>query len=88
MRAALEGGSFVRWLAGAFGLDAVQQVRDGSRLEDVTGLSPADAERAWLASVTSRALSPLPCAQAVPEGSLLRGFCPQLEDDVSSPARP
>jgi hypothetical protein len=84
LRAILEGGSFLRWVANAYGLDAVQDLRSGTDLEDAIGISLLEAERAWLAFVASQALRPQPCAQAVPESSLLRNFCGQLGSGPTS----
>ena len=77
MRVLLEAGSFVRWVAETAGAERVQELRDGLSLEDSMGLSFAQAEQAWLEAVDARALHPRPCALAVPEGSLYRGFCEQ-----------
>jgi hypothetical protein len=79
LRALLEGGSFVRWVASTYGLDAVQDLRYGLSLEDVIGLSLPEAERAWLHDVASRAPRPRPCAEAVPQGSILRDYCEALD---------
>jgi hypothetical protein len=79
LRASLESGSFMRWVADGYGREAVQDLRNGLSVEDVTGLSIDEAEQAWLASVAAKALHPQPCAQAVPERSFLHGFCGQLE---------
>jgi hypothetical protein len=79
LRASLESGSFMRWVADGYGREAVQDLRNGLSIEDVTGLSLDEAEQAWLASVAAKALHPQPCAQAVPERSFLRGFCGQLD---------
>jgi hypothetical protein len=79
VRALLQGGSFVRWLASAYGLGVVQDLKDGASLQEVTGMSFVDAERAWLGAVASRALRPEPCARIVPDGSVLRSFCVQLD---------
>ena len=81
VRALLEGGSFVRWLANERGFGAVQDLRSGLAPEEATGLPLAEAERAWLASVASQALHPQPCTEAVPGGSGLRGFCEHLDSD-------
>jgi len=69
----------VRWVAGAHGLDAVQDLRAGVGLEDVTGLSLPEAEQAWLASVSAKGLRPEPCARVVPADSPLRDFCDELD---------
>jgi hypothetical protein len=81
VRAVLQGGSFMRWLANAYGAEAVYELRSGLGLEDITGLSLAEAEQAWLAAVAAEPLDPRPCAQAVPEGSVLRTLCQQLDGD-------
>ena len=79
LRALLQGGAFVRWVAGAYGLDAVKDLRHGLSLEDVTGLSFSQAERAWLNDEASHALRPLSCAEAVPKDSMLRVYCEVLD---------
>jgi hypothetical protein len=79
LRAALEGGSFMRWVAEKDGWEAVQDLRNGLHVTQVTGLSLAEAEQAWLASVMARALQPQPCAQAIPASSSLHSFCRYLE---------
>lgn len=84
LRALLEGGSFMRWLADACGPGTLQELRSGLSLVDATGLSVAEAEEAWLASVASRALQPQSCAQAVPGDSPLYGFCEQLDSSASN----
>ena len=83
LRALLEGGSFVRWVAGTYGPGAVQDLRHGLSLEDVTGLSFSQAERAWLQDVASHGLRPLHCAEVVPSDSMLRLNCEVLD----SPSR-
>jgi hypothetical protein len=85
VRVLLQGGSFVRWVADAYGLDAVHDLRAGVSLEDVTGLSLPDAERAWLEAVSAKALSPKSCAGALPTGSLLRGFCDRWDRSEIGP---
>jgi hypothetical protein len=79
LRAVLQGGSFIRWIADAFGPDAVRDLRNGVSLEDVTGLSFAEAEQAWLTAVSAQSVHPRPCAQAVPPSSPLYGFCDQID---------
>lgn len=79
LRAVVQGGSFVRWVAETQGLETVEALRSGLSLEDALGLSVADAERAWLASVAARDIAPLPCVQALPPGSFLRPYCGQIE---------
>jgi hypothetical protein len=83
LRALLEGASFVRWMAGAYGLDAVQDLRHGLSIKDVTGLSFPAAERAWLHDLSPHALRSLPCAEMVPRDSILSTYCEEL--DPASP---
>jgi hypothetical protein len=71
LRALLQGGSFVRWVAETQGREAVAALRDGVPVEDATGMSLPEAERQWLATLAQ--VEPLPCAEAVPETSALRG---------------
>jgi hypothetical protein len=80
LRALIESGSFVRWLVEGYGIEAVQELRDGLSLENVTEMSLAEAEEAWLASVTSQDLQPKPCRLALPGGSLLGALCEQLDE--------
>jgi hypothetical protein len=79
LRAVVQGGSFVRWVAETQGLEAVEALRSGLGLEDVVGLPIAEAERAWLDSVLAKGLAPLPCARAVPRDAFLHNYCKQLE---------
>jgi hypothetical protein len=79
IRALLQGGSFLRWVAGAYGTSAVRDLRDGIGLQEATGTSFVEAERAWLGVVASRAPHPEPCARVVPDGSVLRSFCDRLD---------
>jgi hypothetical protein len=79
IRALLQGGSFLRWVAGAHGTGAVQGLRNGIGLQEATGMSFVEAERAWLGAVALRAPHPEPCARVVPDGSILRGFCGKLD---------
>jgi hypothetical protein len=84
VRVLLQGGSFVRWVAHTYGPSVVQDLRDGLTLEDAVGLSLAETERAWLDAVAAQALRPEPCARAVPQDSVLYGFCKQLDRAASS----
>jgi hypothetical protein len=79
VRVLLQGGSFVRWMAAAYGLDAVQDLRAGVSLEDATGLSLPEAERAWLDAVSAKGLRPEPCVRVVPADSPLRDYCSALD---------
>jgi hypothetical protein len=85
VRTVLEATSFVRWLTETYGIEAVHELRDGLGMEEVTGLSLAEAERAWLDAVASRELEPQPCDQALPAGSPLRGFCDLLDNGSALP---
>jgi hypothetical protein len=78
MRGLIEGGSFTRWVAKTYGLKAAQDLRDGWKIESITGLSLAEAEKAWLAAVAAQQLQPKSCELALP--SLFpRSFCRKLE---------
>lgn len=79
LRAAIEGASLIRWVAQTYGLDAVQELRTGMSLSEVTGLSPAEAELAWLDDLEKRPIQPRSCAAAVPTSSLLHAYCPDLD---------
>ena len=75
--ALLEGGSFVRWTAKTYGLEAAQALREGKSIEDATGLSMADAEQKWLAAVAAQELKPKPCELALPP-LFPRSLCREL----------
>lgn len=81
VRALLEGGSFVRWLIENHDIGAVWELRDGLSLENVVGMSLTEAEEAWLAAVVAQDLRPKPCLLAVPEYSVFREICRQLEGE-------
>jgi hypothetical protein len=81
VRAMVQGGSFVRWLVGAYGWDVVWEVRGGGDLEAALGVPPYEAEADWLAAVAAQDLRPRPCLLAVPGHPVFRGICQQLEDE-------
>jgi hypothetical protein len=80
-RAAMEGGSFVRWLVDEYGWDAVWGLRDGGDPETIIGVPLHQAEENWLAAVAARDLRPRPCLLAVPGNPVFRGLCRQLEGE-------
>jgi hypothetical protein len=77
IRALLEGASLMRWLAAAHGMPALQALRDGQSLEDLTGMSIAAIESAWLDSVAGTD-APTSCLATLPERSPLRPYCDVL----------
>lgn len=79
LRAIIEGASFQRWVVARYGLDAVQDLRGGFNVSQVTGLSTAEAERAWLSDVEALSIQAASCAVAVPASSPLRAYCTDLD---------
>ncbi len=79
LRALLVAGSFVRWVAGEYGIDAVHDLRDGLPVEEVLGRSLAEVEQAWLASVEAKGLTPQPCLEAVPSRSPVYALCDRID---------
>ncbi len=76
LRALLEGGSFLRWVVEAQGLEAVGALRDGLPVEEAIGMSLAEAEGRWLATLAG--IERRACEEAVPERSALRAYCGAL----------
>jgi hypothetical protein len=79
VRALLEGGSFLGWVAERYGMDAAQEIRNGVPVEQVLGQPVAVIEAEWLDAVRSRVSNVRPCVEAVPEGSLLYGYCASMD---------
>lgn len=80
-RAAIEGGSFVRWLVEEYGWDAVWELRAGGELETVISTPLYQAEADWLKAIATQDLRPKPCLLAVPGHPVFRGMCRQLKND-------
>jgi len=78
VRAAVEGASFMRWVARTYDLQAARNLRDGLSPEAVIGLSPDEAEKGWLDSVAAQALQPKSCLLALPSGSPALSLCRRL----------
>jgi hypothetical protein len=74
VRALLQGASLMRWLSRAHGVQVLRALRDGSSLEQVTGMSPDQVEGAWLASLAGVSAPPS-CDAALPAASPLRPYC-------------
>jgi hypothetical protein len=81
LRALVEGGSFMRWIVDTYGLDAAQALRNGQRLEDVTGLYFDQAQADWLVVLDKAELSPKSCKLALSRTRFLWPFCDQLEGE-------
>ncbi len=79
-RAAVEGASFMRWVARTYGLQAARNLRNGMSLEEVTGLALEESEKRWLDSLAAQALQPKSCLLALPSGSPVLSFCRRLGD--------
>jgi hypothetical protein len=79
VRAVLEGGSFIEWVAERYGTDAVEEMRDGMPIDQILDMPVAAAEAEWLAEVTYRVTNARPCVEVVPEGGLLRSYCLSLD---------
>ena len=60
-RALVQGGSFIRWVRGAYGPDTVQALLNGERLEDVAGLFFHEAEEDWLAALRAKEVAVVSC---------------------------
>jgi hypothetical protein len=76
LRVLLEGGSFVRWLAGTQGVEAVQALRAGVPVAEALGMPLGEAESQWLGTLA--AVEARPCEGALQEASPLRGYCGAL----------
>jgi hypothetical protein len=82
LRAMLESGSFMRWVATTYGLDSARLVANGETVEKVTGKTLAENETAWLASLDRRKLHPRPCAAVIPSTSMFSFMCPKLDSGL------
>jgi hypothetical protein len=76
VRVLLEGGSFVRWIIAAHGLEAVQALREGVPVAEAIGTSLGEAEAQWLGTLAG--VEGQPCEEVLPETSPLRGYCGAL----------
>jgi hypothetical protein len=77
-RAAVEGASFMRWVARTYGLQAARNLRNGMSPEAVTGLALEEAEKQWLDAVAAQNIQPKSCLLALPSGSPALSFCKRL----------
>ena len=80
LRAMLEGGSFVRWVAKTHGIAVAQRLRSGEDIATVLGMSSAEAEQEWLSAVSAVEVGPRTCALALPP-LFPRSLCSRLESN-------
>jgi len=78
--AIIEGASFMRWVAEAYGLPAARAVVVGDSPQAVTGMSLTECEARWLASVEARKLDPRPCRLALSSSSMFNFVCRKLDE--------
>lgn len=79
MRAALQTGSFLRWLAQTNGREAAQSLAHGAPIAGLTGRSLAENEAAWLDDLSHKNLRPSECRDVIPEDNLFILLCEHLE---------
>lgn len=75
VRALVQGGSFIRWVADIYGPDTVQALLNGERLEDVTGLFFHEAEEDWLTALQAKDVTAVSCDSTVFDNHFVRTIC-------------
>lgn len=78
-QAALEAGSFVRWVVETYGWEVYWDLHRSGDPDSTLGQPLAGAEAAWLAGVAARRLSPKPCLLATPSNAMFRELCQELD---------
>lgn len=76
--AMLESGSFMRWYTAQYGLESAVRLARGEDPESVSGVSLAEMEQQWLASLEGQSIQPKSCRAAIPDGSVFRIICNTL----------
>ncbi len=84
LRAMLESGSFMRWFAGKYGLDAARRVARGETVQDVTGRTLAENEADWLKALDTKKIQPKACETVIPPESVFRIICTKMEQKGKS----
>ncbi len=80
VRALIESGSFVRWVAKSYGPQAALDLRSGFSIEDVTGTTLPEAESQWLSALEAQQIQPKSCVLALPAGRFPPSICRQLDE--------
>jgi hypothetical protein len=75
VRALVQGGSFIRWVADVYGPDTVQALLNGERLEDVTGLFFHEAEEDWLVALQAKGVTAVSCDSTEFDNHFVRAIC-------------
>ena len=79
IRAVVQSGSFVRWVVDTHGVEALERLLDGERLERVTDLYFPDAQRAWLSALDMKDIELISCLDLEQANTVTYALCSQIE---------
>ena len=79
MRGLLEAGSFMSWLDKTYGEETAGLLARGETIETLTGKTLAEIEAEWLRSLEAQAINPKSCTAAIPQSSLFRLLCRNMD---------
>lgn len=74
-RAALEGGSFMKWFTAQYGLDTARQAAQGQNIAGLAGKPMRDLESAWLKYLDDKPAQPRKCSAVFPMENLFAILC-------------